>query len=103
MAEDAAGSRLSYRVATDVVSRGVRDETVLLNLESEEYFGLDPVGTRMWQVIEETGDPEEVIRRLLEEYEVEESVLRQDLTDLIERLEKAGLLCSEDTDDGVSS
>ena len=96
MAEDASGSRLSYRVATDVVSRGVRDETVLLNLESEEYFGLDPVGTRMWQVIEETGDPEEVIRRLLGEYDVEESVLRRDLADLIERLEKAGLLTPAD-------
>ena len=92
MAEDAANPRPSYRVATDVVSRGVRDETVLLNLESEEYFGLDPVGTRMWQVIEETGDPEEVIRRLLPEYDVEESVLRRDLANLIQRLEKAGLL-----------
>ncbi len=98
MAEDAAGSRPSYRVATDVVSRGVRDETVLLNLESEEYFGLDPIGTRMWQVIEETGDPEEVIRRLLGAYDVEESVLRQDLADLIERLEKAGLLSSDGDD-----
>ena len=82
----------AYTVPGEVLARQVRDETVLLNLESEEYFGLDAVGTRMWEVISETGDPETVIARLLLEYEVGEDELRKDLADLLRRLHEAGLL-----------
>lgn len=90
--------RAVYRVPTEVLTRQVRDETVLLNVESEEYFGLDAVGTRMWEVISETGDPETVIARLLPEYEVEEEQLRKDLADLLQRLRGAGLLAVAEGD-----
>ena len=91
--------RAAYTVPSEVLSREVRDETVLLNLKSEEYFGLDAVGTRMWQVISETGDPETVIDRLLPEYEVEEEQLRKDLAALLQRLRSAGLLAVAEGDE----
>lgn len=68
------------------------DEAVILNLSSGVYFGLDTVGTRMWQLISEHGSTDKVIAAMLEEYEVEEAQLRADLDKLVEQLIEKGLV-----------
>jgi hypothetical protein len=68
------------------------DEAVILNVSSGVYFGLDTVGTRMWQLISEHGSTEKVVAALLDEYEVEESQLRHDLDKLIDQLIEKELL-----------
>ena len=85
---------LPRRVAPspEVLFRELDGEAVMLDLDSEKYFGLDEVGTRIWQLLDEHRDVETVVTHLLEEYEVEEEVLRQDMADLIERLVDAGLV-----------
>jgi len=70
----------------DVLANTIDGETVFLNLKSECYFGLDEVGTRMWQVLTSSGSVQAAYESLLEEYEVEEDRLRRDLDDLIEQL-----------------
>ena len=59
---------------------------------SEVYFGLDPVGTRMWEALADTGDIEAAASRLAGEFEVEESRLLSDLRQLVAELTGAGLL-----------
>ena len=78
--------------APDVISQEVSGETVLLNLESEHYFGLDEVGTRVWQLIQETGDVQVIYRTMLAEYEVSEERLRGDLDALLEEIAGLGLV-----------
>ena len=68
------------------------DEAVLLSLDSDHYFGLDDVGTRMYLLLTERLPFGEVVRRLLAEYEVGEPVLRRDLTAMVVKLERAGLI-----------
>ena len=63
---------LTIRVSPDVISQEVSGETVLLDLESEHYFGLDEVGTRIWQLIKETGNLQSVFDTMLAEYAVSE-------------------------------
>ena len=92
MADSGVSERKVYRVAPDVLAREVRGETVLLNTRNEEYFGLDSVGTSMWQALEETGDLEQIVRRLLPIYAVEERELRKDVGDLLRKLQEAGLV-----------
>ena len=79
-------------LSPDVISQEVSGETVLLDLESENYFGLDEVGTRIWQLIESAGDLEAIFKTLLEEYDVEEEELLGDLSDLVGEIEKLGLV-----------
>jgi hypothetical protein len=79
-------------LSPDVISQEVSGETVLLDLESENYFGLDEVGTRIWQLIESAGDLETIFNTLLEEYDVEEEELLSDLSDLVGEIEKLGLV-----------
>lgn len=83
------------RIPDDVISRVLGDEVVILNLATGTYFGLNSVGTRLWQLITEHGSAEPVIAAFLAEYEVEESQLRQDLADLIQQLVQKGLVSSE--------
>jgi hypothetical protein len=75
-----------------VLSQEVSGETVLLDLESEHYFGLDAVGTRIWQLIQQSGDLREVAATLLAEYEVEEDRLLADLEALLGEIERLGLV-----------
>lgn len=83
---------MKYEVPKEVVVQKVGDETVLLNLDSGKYYGLDPVGTRMLELIRELAEPPVVVARLHEEYEAPEDTLQKDLTELLENLEANGLV-----------
>jgi len=76
----------------DVLISNVEGESVLLNLNSERYFGLDEVGTRMLSVLTTSNSIQTAYEALLEEYEVENEALRRDLAELIDRLIDQGLL-----------
>lgn len=82
-------------LSPDVISQEVSGETVLLDLASENYFGLDEVGTRVWQLIRETGDLQAVYSTLLQEYEVSEQQLQQDLQALLTEIADQGLATLE--------
>jgi len=86
---------VNIRIPDDVVFRVLGDEAVILNLSTGIYFGLDTVGTRMWQLISEHGSTEKAREALLAEYEVEENQLGQDLALLIQQLIDKGLLITE--------
>lgn len=79
-------------LSPDVISQEVSGETVLLDLESENYFGLDEVGTRIWQLIKETNDLEAIFNTLLAEYDVSEERLRGDLDALLGEITGLGLV-----------
>jgi hypothetical protein len=74
------------RIAPNTLYREVQGETVLLHLDSGEYFGLDDVGTRMWQLIVEKGDLAEVEAALVEEFDADPAQLSQDLRQLVDDL-----------------
>lgn len=80
------------KVPSDVMDRRVGDETVILNLASGAYFGLDPVGARMWELMNAGHSLAEIRDRLLEEYEVEAERLEQDLLELVGELQAQGLI-----------
>jgi Coenzyme PQQ synthesis protein D (PqqD) len=73
-------------IAPDVMFRIVGDEAVLLNLKSETYLGLDPVGTRMWTLLTESESIQGAYEVLLGEYEVDGQQLRRDLEDFVGKL-----------------
>ena len=86
--------KLSDRVTvpSQVMDRSVGNETVILNLESGTYYGLDPVGARMWQLLGEGKSLGEVCEIMLEEYDVARERLEQDLLNLAGELAGKGLI-----------
>jgi hypothetical protein len=82
--------------AADVLSQTVVGESVLLDLRSQKYFGLNEVGTRAWQLLQETDDVAAIHARLLDEYAVAPEQLERDLDELFGRLLAAGLVVERD-------
>jgi hypothetical protein len=78
-------------VSDDVLFRALDAEAVLLNLKSGVYFGLNPVGTRAWQLLAEHRTLNRVCDVMIDEYEVERDVLARDLLELGRQLQDAGL------------
>jgi len=79
--------------AETVFAQEVDGEMVLLDMESENYFGLDEVGTSIWQAIQDDdGDLDKVFAALLAQYEVPEAVLKSDLLNFVEKLQESGLI-----------
>ena len=84
----------SDRVAVpdDVLISNLQEESVILNLESERYFGLDSIGTRILTVLTSSESIESAYQRLLQEYDVDGQVLREDLIALVQDLAAKGLI-----------
>jgi len=76
----------------DVLFQELDGEAVLLDLTSEQYFGLNEVGTRIWHLIDTHHDLDSVYRAMAEEYAVEPEQLRRDLDSFVDELSEAGLL-----------
>jgi coenzyme PQQ synthesis protein D (PqqD) len=85
-----------------VLVRFLEGESVLLNLETERYFGLDETGTRMWQLVTASPNIGAAYQELLGEYDVEPELLRSNLTELLGRLVDNGLLQVSPADVGTA-
>jgi hypothetical protein len=90
-------------VPAHVLIRRLEGESVLLNLDSERYFGLDATGTRMWELVTSQPCIASALEKLQEEYEVEPEILRGHLTELLGRLVENGLLQVLPADVGTTS
>jgi len=77
--------------AESVFAQLVDDEMVLLDMESENYFGLDEVGTSIWNAMQENETLKEVFAVLLEQYDVGEEMLKNDLLNFVTKLVDNGL------------
>lgn len=84
------GDRIS--LSRDIIYRDLGGEMVALNLQTGQYYGLDPVGARMLQTLTETGRFESALELLLREYDVSAPTLREDLSRLVEELITNGIL-----------
>ena len=82
----------TIEVAKDVVSCDLVDEAAILNLKTGIYYGLDPVGSRIWKLIQTPRQIQEILETLLNEYKVEKNRCQQDLIELIEQLSEKELV-----------
>lgn len=86
----------SLTIHPSVLSREVGGETVLLNLESGVYYGLDAVGTRVWNLLAQSKTLTDVCSIMVDEYDVAPDVLLRDLTALVRDLCEKRLLVASD-------
>lgn len=85
-----------FRPHPDVVWREVDGEVVLLHVLTGEYFGLDPVGSRVWQLLVHDGDHgrglTELIASVVAEFDVDEATALSDVGALVQQLATQQLL-----------
>jgi len=88
---------MKFHLSDDVIHQPVLEEVVLLNLKSQQYYSLDDVGSRMWNLLLEHRDLDVVSSILLTEYDVDRNRLRTDLEILVGELAQAGILVISST------
>ena len=81
-----------FKLSPDVFSEIIDNETVLLDMKSENYFGLNEVGSNILVLLKEGTDIESVIYDLMQIYDVGKGQLEKDISGLFEELQNAGLI-----------
>lgn len=87
----------NWKVSEEVLSSKIDEEVVLMSIEAGYYFTLDPIGSRIWELL--SGKPyslDGLVQALLEEYEVDEPTCRADVQAFIDEMSEKKLILSED-------
>jgi hypothetical protein len=74
------------------ISTDLGGEAVILNLKTGVYHGLNPVGTRIWNLLAEPRTVNDILGALLQEYEVEPDSCERDLLALLQNLADSKLI-----------
>jgi hypothetical protein len=77
---------------TALLTASVDDETVMLDADAGEYFGLDPVATRIWDIIATPVTVDHICATLLDEYDVDPQTCRSQVLDFLGQLAEARLV-----------
>jgi len=77
---------------TEQVSCPLGDESAILNLKNSVYYGMNPVGARVWNLVQQPKSVLQLRDTLLEEYDVEATRCERDLLDLLEQMRLEGLI-----------
>jgi hypothetical protein len=76
----------------DAISTTIDDEAVLLNTESGEYYGMNPVGTRIWELLEEPCDVATIEDTISGEFDVPPEECTDDIATFLSSLETEHLI-----------
>lgn len=83
---------IKYQRNNELISADLDEDLVMLDIEQGKYFSLNPVGRRIWDLLENWMSKEEIIPILLEEYEVSEAECKADVSQHLKELVKLKLI-----------
>jgi hypothetical protein len=85
-----------FRVSPDAVHNALGDQIVLINVRTNEIYELNRTGARFWQLLSAGHDLARIRQLMLQEFEVDETVLDREIEGLLASLESAGLIVADD-------
>lgn len=83
-----------YRNSRTISGR-LHDELVMMDVERGKYFSLNPVATRIWDIIDKPLDIEELCQLLMEEYDVSYDQCKSETAELLAEMVRLGLIFRE--------
>lgn len=83
-------------IPENILAQELTGEIVILEMESESYYSLNSVASRIWQLLTSLENVEVSIKQLLQHYVVDEATLRQDVTNFVDELVQERLLISSE-------
>ena len=90
------GSPLSFNsivvASSEQVSCPLGDESAILNLKNSVYYGVDPVGTRVWNLLKQPRKVADLRDAIVNEYEVDSDRCGRDVLELLEKMRGEGLI-----------
>ena len=85
-------SELTISIPARVVFRDLEGESVLLDLESGRYYGLDEVGTLIWKMLREGASVAEIETGILEQYDTDRATVSRDVRRILDELAERSLI-----------
>jgi len=82
----------TYIRNNNTVSGRLSDELVMMDIDKGKYFSLNPVATRIWDLLELPLTIDELCGHLMEEYEVDAEQCRAEVTEVINEMVKLGVV-----------
>ena len=79
-------------VSPNQVSTALGNDTVILGADAGQYFGLNEVGARVWELVQQPVSVSAICDVLCAEYEVDKEVCERDVLELLNELSTNGLL-----------
>jgi len=76
----------------DVLYNKLDEEVVMLSVENSEYYGFDSIGSRIWELLEEPLNLQEIVDRLTEEYDVSREICTNDTIKFLQKLADKNLI-----------
>jgi hypothetical protein len=86
------GPNTPLRLAETPVATSIPGETVILDASAGCYYGLEGVGTRVWELLSQMTTLDEIVRDLTAEYDVDAATAERDVRALLGDLDAAGLI-----------
>ena len=83
------------KISPDAVDSAVGDETVLLLLSDGNYYGLDAIGTAIWEALKAGAEPRAICEGLAADYRVDRKKIEADVRSLLLDLEARGIIASD--------
>jgi hypothetical protein len=90
--QPAIGADTLIRRTEDLVASDLEGETVMMSVRSGMYYGLDSIGSRIWQLIEQPRTFSELCDMVLEEYDVDRAQCERDITALLTEMRDEGII-----------
>lgn len=81
----------TFKIGLDAITQDVGGELIILDLATERYLSVDPVGARIWALLQTERPLSEVLEQLVERYGVSRERIEADLEAFVASLESLGL------------
>lgn len=82
----------TYQRRPDLIGASVDDEMVMMSVEKGQYYGLRGIAPRVWELLETPHTFDQLVDRILEEFEVDRAVCEKDMNGFLEKVEELGLI-----------
>ncbi len=87
---------IKYVHNNETISGRLQDELVMMDIQKGKYFALNPVATRIWNLLENPLTIKQLCELLIEEYEVKYEQCREEVEELLKEMVKLGLVLKQD-------
>lgn len=85
----------TLRRSPEPMQASLGDEVVMMSLEQGNYYGLDPVGAHIWELLSEPLTVNELVEKLLTTYAVDRAVCERETLAFLNRLLEEKLVVIE--------
>lgn len=84
--------QIIYQRKPDVISSKLEDQLVMMDIDKGKYFSMNPVATRVWELLEEPSSVNELCDKLLNEFEVSKEQCFDEVLELLGKMKELDLL-----------